>query len=162
MVAAKRAAIGTVAVLASTVLMRHWIAALPADDWALMYSELFPLPALTLLLCYAAGFDKVRTARLFLFVLLASMSRYQFDDFAVMFLAIALAIDFEVHPQASKRGMIGSLCGIAVMWVLNYFLLSVLEITDPNIIFSASIFCFVHALCFLDAREEHRPQRKPA
>lgn len=162
MAAVRRAVICTVVMAASTALLRHWITAPPTDQWAHVWSELYPYPVLTLLVSFAAGFDKARTARLFLFVLLATISRYQFDGFAVMLLAMALAIDFELHPQAGKRGMIGSLCGIAAMWALTYFLSAVLEITNADIIFSASIFCFVHALCFLDAREEALPERKPA
>lgn len=158
----RRAAICTVAFLVTFVLVRHCILSSPSHIWFHIVSELVPIPVPVALFCYAGGFDKARTARLFLFVLLATIAKYQFDGFAVFLLAIALAIDFELHPQAGKRGMIGSLCGIAVMWLVTYFLSSVLEITNADIIFSASVFCFVHAMCFLDVQEESTPEHKPA
>ncbi len=158
----RRAAICTVAFLVTFVLLRHWVLSPQSHVWSHLLAELIPIPVPVALFCYAAGFDKARTARLFLFVLLATIAKYQFDGLAVFLLAIALAIDFELHPLAGKRGMIGSLCGIAVMWLVTYFLLSVLEITNADIIFSASVFCFVHAMCFLDVPEESTPEQKTA
>jgi len=158
--AARRFASCMVTLIVATVLMRWLILAPPSNQWMPVLGEAIPIPLALFLSCYAVGFDAARTSRLLLFTAIVFASRNQFGGLDKAILTVALAIDLELHRDAWKKGLIGSLVGIAALWMLTYFISDVIKSSDTDFVFAASIFCFVHAWCFLDIAPKPLPAKR--
>jgi len=160
--AARCFTICAITLIVATVLERWLILAPSSNLWAAFLEEAIPIPLAMFLFCYAVGFDAARTSRLVLFTAIVLISRHYFGGLDHAILTMALAVDLELHRGDWKKGLIGALAGIATMWLFTYFISDVIGSSDTDFVFAASIFCFVHAWCFLDDAPKSVAVKKPA